>query len=285
MAKFLKECSSWTLSIISAVFMFFPESCFTLIRLSKSLSENAVIVVNRLVWFIAIFLIVSVIKLFIRKFRKSATIRGKNFCINVVYGDIFEQNNCKKVITFDECFTTEVGDKPHQIKPNSICGQYLTKYPIADMSNLITESKITPNRKKSKYSSQLCYPSGTIIPRDEFLLAAFAKLDEFGTGHLSRDEYIDSLSVLWHEINKYCRHENVCISILGSGITRIGDDEITKQELLDIIIASYKMCSSKIKLPQKLIIVCRKSEGFSLNRIGSYIQLNIDNIRILLNEL
>lgn len=262
MAKFLKECSSWTLSIISVVFMFCPESCFTLIRLSKILSENTVIVVNRLAWFIAIFLIVVAVKLLIQKFRKSVTIRGKNFCINVVYGDIFEQNNCKKVITFDECFTTEVGDKPHQIKPTSICGQYLSRYPISDMNSLITESKITPNRKRSKYNSQICYPSGTIIPRDEFLLAAFVKLDEFGTGHLSRDEYIDSLSVLWHEINKYSSHQNVCIPILGSGITRIGDSEITQQELLDIIIASYKMCSCKLKLSHKLIIVCKKLTDF-----------------------
>lgn len=121
------------------------------------------------------------------------------------------------------------------------------------------------------FSYGLCYPSGTIIPRDEFLLAAFAKLDEFGTGHLSRDEYIDSLSVLWHEINKHSNHQNVCIPILGSGITRIGDSEITQQELLDIIIASYKMCSSKIALPKKLIIVCKKVDGFSLNKIGLYI--------------
>lgn len=271
MAKFLKECSGWALSIISVVFMFCPESCFALITLSKSLSQNTVIVLNRLACFIVVFLIVVVIKLLIRKFRQSVTIRGKNFCINVVYGDIFEQNNCKKVIAFDECFTTEVGDKPHQIKPSSICGQYLARYPISDMNKLITESKITPNRKRSKYNSQICYPSGTIIPRDGFLLAAFVKLDEFGTGHLSRDEYIDSLSVLWHEINKHSSHQSVCIPILGSGITRIGDSEITQQESLDIIIASYKMCSCKINLPKKLIIVCRKTEGFSLNRIGLYI--------------
>lgn len=271
MVKFVKECISWALSIVSAVFMFLPEDCFTHPRFSEKISSNTIIVINRLITLIIIFLIVVGIKLLIRLFRKSVIIRGKNYNIKIVYGDIFKQKNCKKVISFDECFTTEIGEEPHQIKPNSICGQYLARYPISDINNLITKSKIIPNRKKSKYNNQLCYPSGTIIPRDEFLLAAFVKLDEFGTGHLSRDEYIDSLSVLWHEINKHSSHQSVCIPILGSGITRIGDSEITQQELLDIIIASYKMCSCKLKLSHKLIIVCKKTDGFSLNKIGSYI--------------
>jgi hypothetical protein len=60
----------------------------------------------------------------------------------------------------------------------------------------------------------------------------------------------------------------VCIPILGSGITRFEDKLLTQQELLDIILASYKLSSHKIKPPYQLHIVCKKGDDFSLNRIG-----------------
>ena len=60
----------------------------------------------------------------------------------------------------------------------------------------------------------------------------------------------------------------MCIPILGAGTTRFDDKLLTQQELLDIIVASYKLSSHKIKEPNQLHIVCKKREGFSLNRVG-----------------
>ncbi len=98
---------------------------------------------------------------------------------------------------------------------------------------------------------------------------AFAKLDKDGLGRFfSYDEFLECLSLFWKEIDKYYGQNDVCISILGSGLTRIGDASFTKQELLDIIIGSYKLSRHKIKFPNKLRIVCKKSEDFSLNKIG-----------------
>ena len=97
---------------------------------------------------------------------------------------------------------------------------------------------------------------------------AFAKLDETGNGYLSLDELLDCLSLLWKEINKYYAQCDVCVPILGSGITRIKGEQISQQKLLDIIISSYQLSAHKIKEPCKLRIVCKKSRNFSLNRIG-----------------
>ena len=49
------------------------------------------------------------------------------------------------------------------------------------------------------------------------------------------------------------------------------DASLTQQELLDIIIWSYKLNSHKIKSPYKLRIVCKKCDEFSLNKIGENI--------------
>ena len=106
-------------------------------------------------------------------------------------------NKCKKVIPFDECYTTSVGNLPSDINPDSICGQYLSKNPIQDMQTLINNANLQPAKNKSKYQNKECYTSGKLVQNGNDLLLAFAKLDKDGLGCLTREEYLDSLSVLW----------------------------------------------------------------------------------------
>src|SRR5699024_7835521 len=122
-----------------------------------------------------------------------------------------------------------------------------------------------------KYKNKVRYESGKLVPRGEYLLMAFAKLDEIGKGELTRDELLDGLSVLWEEIDTYYAQKDICIPILGSGITRIKGESLTQQQLLEIIIASYRLSSHKIKSPYKLRIVCKKHDDFYLNKIGENI--------------
>lgn len=205
--------------------------------------------------------------------RNSIYIDGENYRITVEYGDLFNENNCKKVIPFDECFTTTTGKRPCDINPESICGQYLLKHKIneQEMEDLIKEADLKAMRSKSSYKNNVRYESGTLVPRGDDLLLSFAKLDKDGLGVLSRDEYLQCLSLLWHEINKYHGQKDVCVPILGSGITRMGDKSPTQQELLDIMILTYKLCACKLKNPNRLRIICRKQEGFSLEDIGKTI--------------
>lgn len=58
----------------------------------------------------------------------------------------------------------------------------------------------------------------------------------------------------------------------GWGLTRFNGGSgasISQQELLDMMIWSYKLSSPKIKSPYKLRIICKRSEDFSLDRIDS----------------
>ena len=79
------------------------------------------------------------------------------------------------------------------------------------------------------------------MPNGIYLLLAFAKLDKDGLGRMTRDEFLACLSVLWKEIDKYYGQKDVCIPVLGSGITRMDDTSLTQQELLEIIIGSYRL--------------------------------------------
>lgn len=268
MLNFFKVVNAWTFGIISVIFTFVPESIFEEYKLLTKCSNEINVVLNRVLVFIIVFILMIIVRVLYLKFRKNINIKGHNYSICIKYGNIFKIRKCKRVIPFDECFTTTVGNKPCDINPNSICGQYLEKNPMIDVQSLINEVSLSPRKGKSKYQGKECYTSGKLVPNGDDLLLAFAKLDKGGLGRMSREEYIECLSVLWEEIDKYYGQKDVCIPVLGSGVTRIDGTSYTQQELLDMIIYSYKLSSHKIKLPYKLYIICKKKDEFSLNKIG-----------------
>lgn len=285
MIDLLKKSATCAFAIISAVFTFVPEAIFgNVILISEDVLKQLTlegytleinIIVNRIltfviVWFIAAFGYKAYLLL-----RNKVSIKGNNYKITVEYGDLLKMKNCKRVINFDECFSTHVGTAPADIKSTSICGQYLTANPNLNIQSLLSNSQLKPLKTKSKYQSKERYESGRIVPNGDDLLLAFAKLDKNGLGRfITRDEYLECLSVLWEEIDKYYGQQDVCMPILGAGLTRFDGGSgasIPQQELLDMIIWSYKLSSHKIKLPRKLRIICRRDEDFSLDKIDSQV--------------
>lgn len=269
MIKYIKKTSTVTLSFITILFMFVPENQFSYQIVPRISQELNIIVMRIIVFFVAYILIALIYGVYL-KCRRKVTIKGKNYSIIVEYGDIFKIKKAKKIIPFDECFTTEIGTEPYQINKDSVCGQYLLNNATLNIQNLIDSSNLV-KKGKSQYCSKCRYESGRILNNGEYLLMAFAKLDKNGLGRMTRKEYVDSLEILWEEIDKYYGQNDVCVPILGSGVTRINDMPLTQQELLDIIITSYKLNVKKIHNPTKLRIICKKREDFSLNRIGENI--------------
>lgn len=135
------------------------------------------------------------------------------------------------------------------------------------MQQLIEHAGLKPSLSKSKFRDSTCYDSGSIIPREGFFLMAFAKLNSEGLGEITYQQYLECLNLLWSEINKYYGQRDVYIPVIGSGVTRMNDIELTTQELLDTIIYSYKLSRNKMKLTSKLHIVCRKKDGVLLDDI------------------
>lgn len=266
MNKYVSQTLTWSFAAVSTIFTFVPEKIFGLWLIFPKYSEECNILTMRILVFGIVVLIMAVGLGIYRKYRDSVTIKGHNYSIKVTYDDLFNLNDCKKVIPFDECFTTTVGNRPSDINPNSICGQYLNRYQVA-IDSLISASGLKPSLKKSDFDKKIRYESGKLIPCDDFLLLSFAKLDKDGLGRMTRDEYLNCLSVLWKEIDKHYGQCDVAIPILGSGVTRMDDTSLTQQQLLDMMIVSYQLSPHKIKNPNKLHIVCKKADDFSLNKI------------------
>lgn len=281
MMEAIKKSTIAATSVLSTILTFAPESVFSkihwlpkdllLLEWIKSHSEEIETIGTRVALFCLVWVLISIGFGLYYHFRRKKVINHRNYSISVEYGDLLAVKKAKKVINFDECFSTKVGPMPADVDENSICGQYLKNHPIDNMQELITCAGLTPLNTKSRYHNQECYKPGSLVPLGDSLLMAFAKLDENGSGtFFSREEYCQCLDHLWQEIDKHFGHEDVCIPILGSGRTRFSGgsgESLSQQELLDLMIYSYTLSSHKIKNPYKLRIICRKAEGFSLNNI------------------
>ena len=277
MKKFILKCAidcfMLASSLITVCFSFLPEKVFSIYPqpiFEFANDESGIIIQNRLILLLVFLVASGISKVLYTHYRKEYTIKGKNFVIKVEYGDLLEKNDGKKVITFDECYTTTVGNALGDIKSGSINGKYLRQHNAIGecIGQLIQEAGLKKLPSKSKFNKKDRYESGRVVQYENDLLMAFVKLDEKGAGKMSHNDYLNSLSVLWEEISNYCDHNDVYIPIIGSGqTTRFDGERYERQELLDMIIASYKLSPHKLKLPLKLHIVCRKEDGVSLNNI------------------
>lgn len=285
MIEFVKKSIAWAFAIVSVVFTFVPESFFshhnwilkeTLDKsnmFSELNAQDVNITISRVGCFILIWMLSSAIYALFLKVKFWTNIEGQNYSIRVEYGNILKKRKCRRVINFDECFTTQVGNGTADINPGSICGQYLALHPGLDVQQLLCNAKILPTPSKSRYQQKTRYDSGTVVPYGDDLLMAFAKLDDKGKGRFfSRDEYLECLDLLWKELENNYSGKDVCVPILGAGTTSFDGGSgasISQQDLLNMMIWSYQLSSHKIKSPHKLRIICRRNSGFSINNIGN----------------
>lgn len=262
----LNRGSSTAYAIITVIFSAVPEDLFLVWKICDKWKDFSNVLINRLIVCAVVFFIANIIYDIWQKNRKRVQITGRNFSIKIEYGDLLKIPTGKKVINFDECFTAKVGEDPADIKPTSVCGQYLAAHPISSMQEIIEQAGIKPAKGKSEYNNQTRYTPGTVIPRDQFFLMAFAKLNNKGRGYLSYKEYLDCLNTLWEQIDLYHGTEDVYVPILGSNITKF-ERQLTQQELLDIMVSSYILSPNRMKKPYNLHIICREREGFSLGDV------------------
>lgn len=272
MSKYLKRSATLGLSIATTVLTFVPDSIIGTVKLFNTLSDDRNLLIDRIGILVTAFLLSLLLNGLIDLLRCKRKIKGKGYCIQVEYGNLFKCKKCQRIISFDECFTTKIGSAPHEIKATSICGQYLTKHPDVDIQKLLSDAGLKPDEEKSKFNNLIKYKSGSIVPFGDDLLLAFARLNENGRGYFpTREAYLDSLAVMWSEIHKYYQQKDVCIPVLGGGLTNIGESTLTQQELVDLIIESYRLFTYKIPNPQRLRIICNRKDDISLNKIGESI--------------
>lgn len=219
-----------------------------------------------------VFLFVIYLYLWFKaNFLRKITIRIRGSIVEIVVGDIFNLEGFK-IIPFNEYFDTQVDNRV--IAENSLNGQYINRY-FSDRKSLdeiIANDERTKNKfiidEKRKIGKQKKYDIGTIIKYEDYFLIAFSMFDDDNRAYLSIDKYIACLTKMWDECDILYNGKSVVLPLLGGGITRFyGYEDISDQELLELILWSFKFSRINFENSSKVTIVLTKS---SLKNINLY---------------
>lgn len=193
---------------------------------------------------------------------KQTTIKIGLTTVAVKSGDIFEENGLK-TIAFNEYFDTTVDDKI--IAKKSLNGQFILNH-IDDVDKLNSDiesdddlkNSIIEKEVKRKQGKTTKYKLGSsILINDEYILTAFSRFNKNNQAELTIQEYVNFLLTFWNEINRLYAQRSVTVPVFGSGITRFknGFEDIDINELLRIMIWTFKISKIKFAYPAKLTII------------------------------
>jgi hypothetical protein len=196
-------------------------------------------------------------------------VEGSDVTIKV--GDIFLQPGLK-TIAFNEYFDTQVDNRI--IAEGSLNGIFIKKIldvPVSQLDQYIESYRfesdeigdVNPNREMGKKQR---YAIGTICVYKDYLLAAFSKFDDNNRAQLTMPEYLEFLINFWDKVNKIYAQQSVSTTVFGSGITRIkGHKNISDEDLLKIMLWTFRISEMRFKYPAKLTIIIHKDKIKKIN--------------------
>lgn len=186
-------------------------------------------------------------------------IDGSSVFIKV--GDIFEQDGLK-TIAFNEYFDTQVDEKI--IAERSLNGKFIKEHlscTVSELDNYINNYSFDSEEKKdiNEYRSdgkKQKFEIGTICVYDDYLLTALSKFNKHNEAYLTMPEYLGFLINFWDKVNRVYAQKSVSVPIFGSGLTRIkGHKTIDEQDLLKIMLWTFRISEMRFKYPAKLTIL------------------------------
>ena len=254
--NFLKVTSyiSVTLSLV-VLFVDIPKDC-------KSLYE----------WVFLGFLVIIYILIWIwANTLNKIDIKVEGSDVTIKVGDIFQQKGLK-AIAFNEYFDTQVDNKI--IAENSLNGIFINNYldvSASDLDHYIQnyafeiDELIESNSDRAQGKIDR-YQIGTICIYRDYLLTAFSKFDKNNKALLTMPEYLEFLINFWDKVNNVYAQQNVSTPIFGSGITRIkGHKSISDEDLLKIMLWTFRISEMRFKYPARLTIVIHKDKINQIN--------------------
>lgn len=190
--------------------------------------------------------------------------------ITIKAGDIFEQPGLK-VIAFNEYFDTQVDNKI--ISEKSLNGIFIKNLgvSVSELDSHIDNynfdcSEIQGSNETRTAGKKRKYEIGTICVFKDYLLTAFSKFDENNRAQLTMPEYLEFLIKFWDKVNNVYAQKSVSTPIFGSGITRIkGHKNISDEDLLKIMLWTFRISEMRFKYPAKLTIVIHKDKIEQIN--------------------
>ena len=202
---------------------------------------------------------------------KKINVNIESTTVSIVTGDLFKQNGLK-AIPFNEYFDTQVDDEViSKASLNGIFIQDILEETVQSLDDYISNYKfhneniLEKNKTRTEGKSQK-YQIGTVCLYREYLLTAFSKFNDKNQAYLTMPEYLEFLIKFWDQINVVYAQRTVSVPIFGSGITRIKEHKnITDEELLKIMLWTFRISETRFKYPAKLNIVIHEDKIDKIN--------------------
>ena len=191
--------------------------------------------------------------------------------VTIKVGDIFKQKGLK-VIAFNEYFDTQVDNRI--ISKNSLNGLFIDNHlniSLAEFDKHIDDycyesGDILGQNGDRKNGKKRKHRIGTICVYGDFLITALSKFDDSNKAVLTMPEYLEFLINFWDKVNNVYAQQNVSIPVIGSGITRIkGHKTISDEDLLKIMLWTFRISEMRFKYPAKLSIIIHKDKIDQIN--------------------
>ncbi|UNK55001.1 macro domain-containing protein [Rahnella aceris] len=202
---------------------------------------------------------------------RSIVLSVEGSTVNIMTGDIFKVEGFK-AIAFNEYFDTLVDDK--MISSKSLNGIFLKKHLRCSVDEIdkyidsyeFGDDEFIGEDRERKQGKKKKYAIGTLCVYDDYLMAAFSKFDDKNQARLTMPEYLEFLINFWDKVNKVYAQRSVSVPIFGSGITRIKEHKnITDEELLKIMLWTFRISEMRFKHPAKLTVVIHEDKIETIN--------------------
>ena len=251
---------SWISIIVSLIVIVFP--------IPETWGKKIVVTV-----FLAVIILIYLFVWLWANLKKNISLKINNTKIVVKEGNIFQETG-KKVIPANEYFDTHVGDGI--IEPTSLHGQYITTY--AQLSHRKLQTTINESLKQRnpilidmvrKNGNQIKYPLGTIYDdHNGFLLLAYARFDESNRAFMNTEDVLACYNKMWDEIDKCRGNNSISIPVMGgSGIVRGPLANYTEQQLIELLLWSFRISGIHLSRNASLNIIVHKSMIKTINML------------------
>ena len=251
---------AYTIALLSAIASFY----FIVVEVPPAEHRKYIVAATTL-------LILVYVGIWLRaNFKRTVKLSINNSSLIIKTGDVFQEDGLK-AIAFNEYFDTEVDERI--ISKSSLNGQYITRlYPnnVHDLdSRIVADTHLkdvkADTNSQRRNGKKVKYNLGSVFLDGDYLLVAFSRFDESNRAELTLKEYVSCMLNFWDEVDKIYANRSVTVPLMGAGITRFKDADVQPQELLSILIWTFKISRVKFKHPANATIIIHDSISDKIN--------------------
>ena len=196
--------------------------------------------------------------------KKSAKLKIGNTKIIIKQGDLFNESGTK-VIPVNEYFDVDIENGV--VDPASLHGQYIKSHTLqmpdelyADIVKSLQNKRPTAVDPARPFGGQIKYKLGTIYDdKKGYFLLAYSKFDKDNRAYLKNDDIVQCYTNLWNEIDIIRGTKSIAFPVLGAGGIVRFSKEYTPQQLIELILWSFRISGVHLSKNATLSIVVHKS--------------------------